>query len=222
MVLALVAAVSFALSLVITLRDASGGVLFAAHPGLAVGRRRPGGPHRRPVAPTTATAAAITGWAGLALILLACTRLSATTLYPGTAALLPVLGAALVIGAGCAAPTQGCGRVLAVVADAGDRADLLLVVSVALAGAGARTGIARPPVGPGRWVALAALLSGGLAVLTLRFIENPLRFAASIAQLCRRQSRAGRCRHRGSGRGGRGAAGMGAHPGRTRRAGCRR
>ncbi len=37
-------------------RGASCGVLFAAHPGLAVGRRRPGGPHRRPVAPTTATA----------------------------------------------------------------------------------------------------------------------------------------------------------------------
>ena len=37
------------------LRDACCGVLFAAHPGLAVGRRRPGSPHRRPVAPTTAT-----------------------------------------------------------------------------------------------------------------------------------------------------------------------
>ncbi len=48
------------------------------------------------------------------MILLACTRLSPTTPYPGTAALLPVLGAALVIGAGCAAPAQGCGRVLAV------------------------------------------------------------------------------------------------------------
>ena len=47
------------------------------------------------------------------MILLACTRLGATTPYPGTAALLPVLGAALVIGAGCAAPSQGCGRVLA-------------------------------------------------------------------------------------------------------------
>ena len=58
-------------------------------------------------------AAAITGWAGLAVILVACNRLGATTPYPGTAALLPVLGTALVIGAGCAAPTRGCGRVLA-------------------------------------------------------------------------------------------------------------
>ena len=41
-----------------------------------------------------------------------CTQLSPTTPYPGSAALLPVLGAALVIGAGCAAPARGCGRVL--------------------------------------------------------------------------------------------------------------
>ena len=50
--------------------------------------------------------AALAGWAGLGVILLACTRLSAATPYPGTAALLPVLGAALVIGAGCAAPAR--------------------------------------------------------------------------------------------------------------------
>ena len=52
LVLALVAAISFALSLVVHSRGAPGGVLFAAHPGLGVGRRGPGGPHRRPVAPT--------------------------------------------------------------------------------------------------------------------------------------------------------------------------
>ena len=89
------------------------GVLFAAHPGLAVGPRRPGGPHGRPVAPTAATSCRDRGMgragadpAGLHL-------LGTTTHYPGTAALLPVLGTALVIGAGCAAPSQGCGRVLA-------------------------------------------------------------------------------------------------------------
>ena len=42
----------------------SGGVFFAAHPGLAVGRRRPDRPDRHPVAPTPALAAAIAGWAG--------------------------------------------------------------------------------------------------------------------------------------------------------------
>ncbi|WP_231968928.1 acyltransferase, partial [Mycobacterium sp. E735] len=50
--------------------------------------------------------AAIAGWAGLAVIVLACTELNATTPYPGTAALIPVVGAVLVIGAGCAAPEQ--------------------------------------------------------------------------------------------------------------------
>ena len=57
--------------------------------------------------------AALAGWAGLALILVACTLLSPSTLYPGCAALVPVLGTALVIGAGCGAPSRGCGRVLA-------------------------------------------------------------------------------------------------------------
>jgi peptidoglycan/LPS O-acetylase OafA/YrhL len=51
-----------------------------------------------------APSAALAGWAGLALIVLACTRLGPTTPYPGTAALLPVLGTVLVIGAGAATP----------------------------------------------------------------------------------------------------------------------
>ena len=97
-----------------------------------------------------ALAAAIAGWAGLAVILLACTRLGPTTPYPGTAALLPVLGAALVIGAGCAAPAQGVRPRPGIVADAGDRPGVVLVVSVALAGAGARTAIAGPPARAGR------------------------------------------------------------------------
>ena len=58
-------------------------------------------------------AAAITGWAGLALILLVCNQLTPATPYPGTAAMWPMLGTVLVIGAGCAIPTQGCGRILA-------------------------------------------------------------------------------------------------------------
>ena len=178
-ILALVAAVSFALSLVATLWAPP--VAFFSLPTrawqLAVGglvaltadrwRRLP------------PRAAAITGWAGLVLILLACTRLSATTLYPGIAALLPVLGAALVIGAGCAAPSQGCGRVLAVSPmRAIGRISYswylwhwpVLVLAPALLG---------HPLGLPARVA-AALLSGGLAVLTLRVIENPLRFAPRL------------------------------------------
>jgi peptidoglycan/LPS O-acetylase OafA/YrhL len=178
-VLALVAAVSFVVSLLITYvlppaaffslptrawELAAGGLV-----ALTAGQWR-----RLP-----ALAAAIAGWAGLALILLACTRLGTTTLYPGTAALLPVLGTALVIGAGCAAPSQGCGRVLAPSPmRAIGRVSYswylwhwpVLVLTPALLGHS--LGLA------GRLA--AAAVSGGLAVLTLRFIENPLRFAAPV------------------------------------------
>jgi hypothetical protein len=100
-------------------------------------------------------------------------------MYPGTAALLPTLGAALVIGAGCAASEQGCGRVLAS-SPMGTIGRLsyslylwhwpVLVLAPALLG---------HPLGlVGRLVAV--LVSGGLAVLTLRFIENPVRFALRV------------------------------------------
>ena len=180
-VLALVGAVSFALSLVLTHTAPS--MAFFSLPTraweLAAGglvaltathwRRLPARP------------AAIAGWAGLALILLACTRLDSTTPYPGTAALLPVLGTALVIGAGCAAPLQGCGRVLAWrPMQAVGRVSyswylwhwpVILVAKVFVV----------PLLGHAVWVGLVAvLISGGLAVLTTRFVENPLRFAAPL------------------------------------------
>jgi len=178
-VLALVAALSFGLSLVVTywVNDVAFFSLPTRAWQLAVGglvaltatqwRRLP------------ATFAAITGWAGLALILLACTLFSPTTPFPGTAALVPVLGTALVIGAGCAASSRGCGRVLAV---SPMRAigrvsyswylwhwPVLLLAPPLL---GHSLGLA------GRLA--AALISGGLAVLTLHLIENPLRFAAPV------------------------------------------
>jgi peptidoglycan/LPS O-acetylase OafA/YrhL len=178
-VLALVAFVSFALSLVVTYvtppaaffslptrawQLAVGGLV-----ALTAGQWR-----RLPALP-----AALTGWTGLALILLACNQFSASTLYPGTAALWPTLGAALVIGAGCAAPSQGCGRVLALSPmGAVGRVSYswylwhwpVLVLAPALLGHS--LGL------PGRLAAV--LVSAGLAVLTLRFIENPLRFAARV------------------------------------------
>ena len=90
-----------------------------------------------------------------------------------------MLGAVLVIGAGCATPAQGCGRVLAVSPmRAIGRMSYswylwhwpVLVLAPALLG---------HPLGLAGRLA-AVLISGGLAVLTLRFIENPLRFAAPI------------------------------------------
>jgi peptidoglycan/LPS O-acetylase OafA/YrhL len=178
-VLALVVFVSFAMSLVITYVMPA--VAFFSLPTrawqLAVGGliALTAGQWRR----LPPLAAAMAGWAGLAVILLACTFLSAATLYPGIAALLPTLGAALVIGAGCATPAQGCGRVLGLAPmRAIGRISYswylwhwpVLVLAPVLLG---------HPLGlPARLV--AALVSGGLAVLTLRFIENPLRFAAPI------------------------------------------
>jgi len=180
-VLALVAAVSFALSLAATYWAPS--LAFFSLPTrawqLAAGglialtvvhwRRLP------------SRAAMIIGWAGLALIVVACFCLSQTTLYPGVAAILPTLGAVLVIGAGCATPTLGCGRVL------GLRPMqwlgrisyslylwhwpiLLLLLSSIV-----------PAVGHALLLGIGGILfSIGLAALTLRFIENPLRFAPKI------------------------------------------
>lgn len=123
--------------------------------------------------------AAFVGWTGLALILLACTQLNGTTSYPGIAAMLPTLGAVLVIGAGCATPSQGCGRLLGwSPMGAIGRVSYswylwhwpVLVLTPALLGH--QVGLA---------VKLAAVLvSLGLAVLTLRFVENPLRFADRV------------------------------------------
>ena len=218
-VLALVAAVSFALSLVVTYVVPS--VAFFSLPTrawqLAVGglvALTAGQWRRLPALP-----AAIAGWAGLALILLACTLLSTTTPYPGTAALLPVLGTALVIGAGCAAPSQGCGRVLALSPmRAIGRVSYswylwhwpVLVLAPRIAG---------PPAGAGRQVGSGPRLRRAGRAHPASHRE-PVAIRRSRAPVSPPQSRAWRCRHRGSGLCGRGAAGIGAYPGRPRRAGC--
>jgi peptidoglycan/LPS O-acetylase OafA/YrhL len=176
---ALVATLSFALSLMITYVmplaayfslptrawQLAGGALIA----LTAGQWR-----RLPE-----RSAVFMGWVGLALILFACVYLTPATPYPGTAALLPWVGTALVIGAGCATPTRGCGRVLAVSPmralgrwsyswylwhwPALVFAPILLGHTLGLAGN-----------------VVVLLVSGGLAVLTLRFVENPLRYAAFL------------------------------------------
>jgi peptidoglycan/LPS O-acetylase OafA/YrhL len=123
--------------------------------------------------------AAIAGWGGLALIVLTCTQLGPGTPFPGTAALLPVLGTALVIGAGCATGSLGAGRVLC-------RPEMraigrvsyswylwhwpVLLLMPALLG---------EPAGlPARLTAI--VVSAGLAVITLHLVEDPGRFAAAL------------------------------------------
>ena len=129
--------------------------------------------------------ATITGWAGLGIIALACIRLTSATPYPGEAALLPVVGAVLVIGAGCAAPSRGSGWLLGLSPmRAIGRISYswylwhwpVLVLAPMLVG---------HPLGlPARVAAM--LFSAGLAVLTLRLIENPLRFAPAVRNSPRR------------------------------------
>jgi peptidoglycan/LPS O-acetylase OafA/YrhL len=178
-VLAFIAATSFALSLVVTYVVPA--IAFFSLPTrawqLAVGGLLALTASRWSRLP--ARTAAIAGWAGLLVILLACTVLDTNTLYPGIAALLPVLGAMLVIGAGCASLSRGCGRVLTLSPmQAVGRLSYswylwhwpVLLFAPLLLG---------HPLGlPGRLAAV--LVSAGLAVLTLRLIENPLRFAPSV------------------------------------------
>lgn len=123
--------------------------------------------------------ASIAGWAGLAMIVLACINLSATTIYPGVAALLPTVGAALVIAAGCAVPDGGCGRFLGLppmgaIGKVSYSWYLWHWPALVLA-----------PVLIGHSLGLPARLavvavSVGLAVITFRLIENPFRFSAQL------------------------------------------
>ncbi|WP_205876319.1 acyltransferase family protein [Mycobacterium camsae] len=129
---------------------------------------------RLPLLPAT-----VAGWGGLTLILLTCTQLGPHTPYPGTSALLPVLGTALVIGAGCVTGGMGVGRVLCPPAmRAIGRVSyswylwhwpVLLLLPPLLGDPGGL---------PGRLA--ATTVSAGLAVITMHAVENPGRFAAAL------------------------------------------
>ncbi len=55
---------------------------------------------------------AVLSWVGLAMILVAAWKFSPATPFPGSAGLLPVVGAALVIAGGTEGPSYGAGKVL--------------------------------------------------------------------------------------------------------------
>jgi len=130
-------------------------------------------------------AAAALGWAGLAMIVTAYVLVDGTLPYPGVAAALPTVGAALVIGAGCAAAAQGVGALLGTAPmRAIGRVSYSWylwhwpVLVLAPAALGHRLGV-------GATVA-AVGLSLTLAVLTMRYVENPVRFSAALRDSPRR------------------------------------
>jgi peptidoglycan/LPS O-acetylase OafA/YrhL len=123
--------------------------------------------------------AAIAGLGGLALIVVTCNQLGPATPYPGTAALLPVLGTALVIGGGCVTGGLGAGRLLC-------RPAMRAVGRISYSWYLWHWPVLllMPPllgVPAGLPVRLAAIaISAGLAVITLHLVENPGRFAAAL------------------------------------------
>jgi peptidoglycan/LPS O-acetylase OafA/YrhL len=128
--------------------------------------------------------AAAAGWVGLVLIGAACTHLIGKAPYPGTAALVPVLGAALVVVSGCAEPRLGVGRVLAVpemraIGKVSYSWYLWHWPVLVLA-----PQVLDHPLGlVGSLGAVA--MAGGLAMLTQWLVENPVRFAAPLRSSAR-------------------------------------
>ena len=130
------------------------------------------------------------GWGGLALIVVTCTQIGEETPYPGTTALLPVLGTALVIGAGCATTEFGVGHVLSKPAMRSiGRLSYswylwhwpVLLLAPALVG---------QPLGLAGRLAMV-VVSFGLAILTLHLVENPVRFATGLTASAQRSLVAG-------------------------------
>jgi peptidoglycan/LPS O-acetylase OafA/YrhL len=126
-----------------------------------------------------ALAAKIAGWVGFGLILFACVHFTPGMPYPGTAALVPMVGTVLILGAGVNRPSAGCGRILSwSPMRATGRLSYswylwhwpMLVLGPVLLGY--KFGLFSN--------VMAIVVSGGLAMLTLRFVENPLRYAAPL------------------------------------------
>ena len=123
--------------------------------------------------------AALAGWIGLVLVVLACAHFDGRTPYPGSAALAPVVGVALMIVSGCAETRFGVGRLLAQdwVRAIGALSYTwylwhwpVLLLAPHLLG---------HPLGTvGSFGAI--VMAAGLAMLTKWTIENPVRFAAPL------------------------------------------
>ena len=131
-----------------------------------------GTPRSVRIAPTLRVAI---GWAGLGAIAVAAVTYSTTTSFPGYAALLPVLGATLVIGAGIGSesPALGVGRVLSrgPLTYVGDRSYAFYLWHWPV------LTIAALYVGHDLSVGTNLLLVGGaflLSIVSYKYVENPI------------------------------------------------
>lgn len=127
-----------------------------------------------------ATMAKVLGWTGLAAVLAAGVLINAAVPWPGYAALLPTLGTAAMIAAGCALPAGGVGRLLAVrpaVWIGGLSYSLYLWHWPLLIAAQWYWGELSPGAS-----ALATAASIVPAWLSLRCLENPIRYAPSLSK----------------------------------------
>jgi len=121
--------------------------------------------------------AAVLTWVGLAAIAVAAVRFDSLTPYPGAAAALPVVGAALVIAGGTAVPRRGAEALLRLwpFGRLGRLSySLYLWHWPILVLAAESTGATTLPVGKSLLWVLVAL---GLSIVTYGLIENPIRHA---------------------------------------------
>jgi peptidoglycan/LPS O-acetylase OafA/YrhL len=124
--------------------------------------------------------AVVVGWSGLALVVWAMVRYSASTAFPGVAALAPVLGTVAIIGAGCAFSSRGpillLGRPVAQSVGRSSYAWYLwhwpiLVLAAESLGHALST--------LQTWVLIA--LSAALAFATTAYVERPIRMARELS-----------------------------------------
>ncbi|MDQ1643139.1 MAG: hypothetical protein QOJ90_2490, partial [Actinomycetota bacterium] len=152
----------------------------------------------RPVLPRLPRAvAALGGWVGLGLLLVAATSFGATTPFPGSAALLPVIGTVLLLVAGATRHAGGVSALLAKPLPAyigrisygwylWHWPCLVLARRVATGGLTVDPeGGPAPTLSPG-WVAVVVLGSLALAAVSSVLVEQPVRRGRWLAVLPRR------------------------------------
>ena len=124
--------------------------------------------------------AGVGGWAGAVLIGWSVIAFTGATPFPGTAALLPVIGTAILIAAGCAAPRRGTSLGLS-------RRPLPAIGRISYAwylwhwpALTLGEAAAGHPLSLVQKLGLVAV-TGWLAFLTVELLENPIRFSPRLA-----------------------------------------